>query len=658
VSIQLNKRSAIVNEIIRRRLENGEMPTSADIIQMITDEATVLRSSQPTAVPPSTLYGQELDSNLVNKSIDDIELDMLSMRATLDEAWIALKSVVDKSMRTMPLMEREAEIVANTAIRALSLTPDADAVRVGRNAISVSAGIGFGSIDGIDMGLSDNIEIDLAAGALILERSSVSVIPAIVSPNDWTISGEYSVKIDKTIGDPTWTTDSNIAKTWTIIASTPSKYGRVTVGTTYKIANGSVPLKRIEILAPDFIQTDVAVYVDPDGKGNFTFWENSSGKGRILIDGETVHAKAVRIELSRYVAATSYYSGSRPMHEYSFQISEVVFVSSSYAASGNIVTDPIDLGVEQTISTIVDVDAVIPATGAVNTYVARDIPEPASIEDFLWILVKPDTKTADLMQIDYDIETIMSIAPIKIRTGAGQYSNSIYDVADIDGTVLRVDEGYGQLEVRKASPVVATEVAFLPTMTSLNWNLPASISVIPHEEATLSGANYYRLSTSVWAEVASSHRIELKLPELITNPGVTGADYAVFLNDANITDRLKDGSYAASFVSGRNNLVIYIRTGLEVADVDISLAEIPGCIMAIDRPSIVQETTLNSSEGRVAQVGKSLLVNHDTSGRVLHMMIKRTSGSKVDAIRLRIELKRGISGETPQVKSAYVTTGV
>lgn len=651
MSIQLNKRSAIVNEIIRKRLESGEMPSSSEIMQMICDEAALVKSSAPTSTPPSILNGELIPAELINETAAGIELDMLAMRTTLDEAWIALKDIVDKAMRTMPVIEREADVIANTAIRALSLTPEADAVRVGTQALSVAAGIGFGSVNGADMKLSSGIEIDTVAGALILERSSVLVIPAVADDTAWSLTGEYDMRVDSKIGSPSWTIDGNIAKTWTVVGSSPSKYGRVTLSARYTLSAAATPLKRIEILVPDAIQTDVDVYVDFDGLGNFVFWEKGSGKGRIIVDGEMVNARSVRVELSRYQANGSYYVGSRPRHEYAFQVAEVTFVSGAYATEGNVVTDPIDLGLEQIASTVVDIEATIPATAAVNTYIARDVEDATSLNDFMWVPVDANTGVADLMQIVFETQTVTALAPIKVRTGAGLYSNSIYDVADIDGTVLRVDEGFGQLELRHMGSVVAASAAELPSMTSLNWSNPVGRGVIDHSDTVFSGSNYYRLSTSIWASVSSSHPVRLTLPATVT-------DYAVFLNDVDITERMKDGAFSASFVPGRNNLVIYLMTGMTAKEVSFSIADIPGCTMAIDRPKVVQESALNTSEGRVAQVDGALLVNHDPSGRVMRVMVKKATGESVSSIRLRVQLKRGIKGETPQIKSAYITSGV
>jgi hypothetical protein len=157
------------------------------------------------------------------------------------------------------------------------------------------------------------------------------------------------------------------------------------------------------------------------------------------------------------------------------------------------------------------------------------------------------------------------------------------------------------------------------------------------------------MSTNIWADVAGSHLLNIEFTDV--------DEYIIMLNGVNITSRIADGQTAASFVAGRNELVVYTKSDPNDSPT-ISIPEVPGCVIAIDRPTIVQETALITSEKRVAQVGRSILVNHNPTGRIFRVAVKKASSGRVDSVRMRIELIRGLGGETPQVKSAYITTGV
>jgi hypothetical protein len=402
----------------------------------------------------------------------------------------------------------------------------------------------------------------------------------------------------------------------------------------------------VEVFAPDHIETTVDIYVDFDSSGQYTLWESGSGKGRILIDGETVHPERVRVDLSRYRAQSSSLIGSTPRNEYSFQVAEIVFMSSAYAEEGNVVTDPINLGNDQISSIIVDVDASSPATSSVNAYIARDVDGASSLSDFRWVQVDKNNDVSGLMTLSYEVQEIVATAPSKIRTGSGLYSNSIYSIGSVDGKIVRVDEGFNQFEVRKMS---VNSNGSLPEADSLDWSR-SDQSVVNSSGSSVSGANYYKLSTSIYADNESSHKIQLSLD---------GAEsYKVKLNGTDLTTRIQDGENSASFQKGKNDLVIYLCTGEESGSVSVSIGDIAGCSMMISRPTIVQESSLNSSENRIAQSGKDLVVNHDPTGRIFRVHTERSSGTKIDTVRLRIELKRGLNGETPQVKRAFITTGV
>jgi hypothetical protein len=134
-------------------------------------------------------------------------------------------------------------------------------------------------------------------------------------------------------------------------------------------------------------------------------------------------------------------------------------------------------------------------------------------------------------------------------------------------------------------------------------------------------------------------------------------DYLVSLNGIDITDRIESGHESVGLLSGENKLVLVIKT-TDTTETDVELADIVGCTVCIAKPKIVDETALLGTEYKVAKSGSNLFVNHDPSGRIFEVITRRAQGDPVTAIRVRLELVRGLHGESPRVYKAFIATGV
>jgi hypothetical protein len=652
VSIRLNKRSVIIEDVLKSKLEGGHMPSATELIDLYLDTDTYKRSTSPSGKPTDVMLGNTLKAEEINAMLDEIEIDQMAMRVTLDEAWETLKSTVAIMTRSIPVAQREAGIISAIATRALSLIPEADGVSVGSEALSVSKGIGLGSVSGADMKLSKDIEIDQNAGVLTLSRTSIGSIETTSNMNSWEIDGEYSVKIDKVIGDPSWTLQQDIARTWTVVATTPSAFGRVTLSSSYKLAENSSPMKRIEIDVPDSIETQVDVYLDFDGLGNFEFWERSTGKGKVIVDGPSVIADTIRVELSRFKANDSYFVGAIKQHEYRFMVSEINMVSSAYVSSGDVVTDPIDMSYGQIMSINVDVDATTPATSSIKTFVARNVSGATALEDFMWIPVDDTASLSGLVSSSISSKFLLANDPQKIRTGAGVFSNSIYSIGSVPGSLSRVTEGYGQLEC-VAATVVANTNGELPALSSVGYDSDPDRkrTIVNASGSMLPEGNYFRLKTCIFSQSQASKSLSLTLGNEVSSK-------KIYLNGSDITERIEEGQISVPLSPGKNELVIFLSTGETAQTVSFSMASIEGCVTAISRPKIVSETKMNGSDPRVALKDNMVLVNHDPKNMNYLVEYRGSEGLSVDSVRLRIQLNRGMSGETPQVKRAFITAGM
>lgn len=651
MSLKINKRNVVVEDVVSSRLQSGQIPSANELIELYLDPDLIERSVTPAKAPESVINGNIISSSAVNKMLDEIEIDQMAMRITLDESWDRLRNVVTKMMKSLPTVQREAELVTAVATRALSLVPEADGVSVSSEALSVSKGIGLGSVSGADMLLSSGIEIDQNAGVLTLARTSIGAIGATTEADGWSIDGEYRVKVERVIGDPTWTLANDIAKTWTVVATTPSPYGVVTLSNIYSIPDGSLPIKRVEVTIPDASNTQVDVFVDFDGLGNFQLWETAVGRGKIIVDGPSVEAARIRIDLSRFRATDSYFVGTSKYHEYSFQVSEVSVVSSAYVKTGDVVTDPIDMSYGQVMSINVDVEAAIPSTSSISTFVAKQVEGATSIDDFMWIPIDDKSKLSGIVNASIDTQTILAKDPQKVRTGAGVYSNDIYSIGPLSGAITSVVEGHGQLSC-VAVTVQSDEDGVLPGLLSVGYDSdPDRKSLIVNASgSTLTGGNYYRLKTCIFSPAQNSKPLALSIDSSITK--------AIYLNGSDITNRIEEGQISVPLSPGRNELLIYLTTGETASDIPFSISDINGCTIAISKPRIVTESKLNNQEPRVALSGGSVLVNHDPTNMNYVVSYRRADGISVDAVRIRVQLGRGMNGETPQVKRAFVTTGM
>lgn len=649
MSIELNKRSIMLDESISEKLKDGNMPSLMEVTKELLSSSVIRKSNNPAASIPLILDNELLsvDSIGINALISEIELDSLAMKATLNESWETLRSSLDKAIRTLPIIDYEAERINGSATRAMAMIPEANSVKINLEALNVSNSISFGTVNGADMSLSSNIEVDMIAGALTLKRLSSTPIAATTTAEGWVLAGDSPV-LDLMIGDPTWTTDGDVAATWITKVSTNSRNSTISLEQIYDISNKSAPLKRVDVIAPDFRELSVEAYVDIDGLGNFSFWASSSGKGKIIVDGPRVDAKRIKLVFIKHKCDYSNPTKVSSKYEYIFSITEIIFMGASYAMVGNVVSDPIQMNYDNILSTSVDVDSSVPATSVLTTYLAKDIDNPSSISDFRWIQIDENTNKANLFSISNVVNFITTAAPVKVLSGAGSYMNSIYDIGAVEGTVISVDEGFDQLELKSMS--VYDD---LTPIESLPWANITEKRVIDRSQATLSSGNRYRLSTSIWMPTQSSHPIDIT-----AGPLPSGAEYKVYFNGIDITDRLAQGQTSVGFVSGKNDLIVFISTGETATDIDFSMSPFPNGTMAIARPKLVQEMALISSEERVSQVREKLLVNHNPKGRVFRIVSKRSSGESIEAVRLRIELKRGLDGETPMIKSAHITTGV